>query len=79
MAALASDFRIELRSGSRGGLWRRVKAWRRLLRRRHAKRRLLQRVLAETSDARVLEEVGLAPPDPSGLELFARALLRHRR
>jgi hypothetical protein len=57
----------------------RLSALWRLWRIRRARRAMLRRVLAETVDPRVIEDVGLTSPDPSGLELFARALLRHRR
>jgi hypothetical protein len=68
-------------AGTKSGHWLplRLRAGWRLWRIRKARRAVLRQVLAETADPRVLEEAGLAPPGPSGLELFARALLQHRR
>ncbi|MGN6489135.1 MAG: hypothetical protein ACTHLT_15135 [Devosia sp.] len=57
---------------------RRLRAFWRIWRLRQARRAMLLQVLAETSDPRLIEEAGLAAPAPSGLELFARALLWHR-
>ena len=56
----------------------RLRAIWRLWRIRHARRAMLRAMLAETSDPRLVEDVGLTP-EPNGLELFARALLQQRR
>ena len=77
MADMASDFVVAAGSPRRRTSWHLRAHWR-LWRRRQAREAILRAVLAETSDPRIIDEAGLAPPVPNGLDLFARALLRHR-
>jgi hypothetical protein len=76
MVEFASDLAVAYRPHFRVS-WRLKALWR-ASRIRRTRRALLRQVLAETSDPRLIEEAGMSVPTPSGLELFARALLRHR-
>ncbi len=50
----------------------------RLWRIRRTRRALLRRVLAEVTDPRFIEDVGLTPPARNELDLFVRSLLPQR-
>lgn len=78
MVEIVSDFTVSAGSHPRFHSLRHLKAFWRVWRIRQARRAMLRQVLAETSDPRLIEEAGLTPPVPTGLELFAQALLRHR-
>jgi hypothetical protein len=64
---------------ARASAMRRIKVLMRHWRRQHVQRRQLAMVLAGTSDPRLVEEAGFSRPAPGILDLWARALLQHRR
>lgn len=63
-------------------------AWQRLLRRlavssrlwarRHARRRFVNRVLAETRDPRILADLGIDPVRPDPVERWVMAMFYHQ-
>ena len=58
-------------SGRLSVLWR-------FLRIRHARRATMRAVLAEVTDPRLIEDVGLTPPARNELDVFVRSLLPQR-
>ena len=60
-------------------LLHRVAVLRRLMRRRHAKRRHLAHILRETADPKLLKDAGIDPLPRSLLEGWARTMLYHQQ
>ena len=64
---------------TRGRLLRRLAVLLRLVARRQARRRVINRVLAETHDPEALADIGIRVPPPSPVERWVGAMLWHRR
>ena len=60
-------------------LLRRLAVSSRLWARRRARRRLVNRVLAETHDPRILADLGIDPIRPHHVERWAMAMLYHQQ
>lgn len=59
-------------------LLRRLAVSSRLWARRHARRRFVNRVLAETHDPRILADLGIGPVRPHYVERWMMAMLYHQ-
>lgn len=59
-------------------LLRRIAVSARLRARRHARRRFVNRVLAETHDPRILADLGIGPARPRPVERWLLAVLCHQ-
>lgn len=60
-------------------LLRRLAVSSRLWARRHARRRFVNRVLAETHDPRILADLGIGPVRPRHVERWLMAMICHQQ